>query len=101
MPLEGLQHTVLLITGMRGNMCREKVAAALQAIPGVRSVDVSLFRARATIVHDRRCDVSHLFRTTLNTGYNASVPGAEEGRKSYRQKHRGPFDRPAHLKGRA
>lgn len=55
MPHGALQHTVLLIAGMRGNVCRERMAVALQAVPGVRSVDVSLYRARATIVHDPKC----------------------------------------------
>jgi|JRYE01.1.fsa_nt_gb Cu+-exporting ATPase len=97
-----LQHTVMLIAGMRGNTCRERIAAALQAVPGVRSVDVSLYRARATIVHDRTCDVSELVRATLKTGYNASVPpGAEERRGSGSQEHRESFDRPRHTRGRA
>ena len=74
MPREMLQRTVLLIAGMRGNGCRERIAAALEAVGGVRSVDVSLYRARATVVHERRCDVSELFRATLNTGHNASIP---------------------------
>ncbi|MCC6678914.1 MAG: heavy-metal-associated domain-containing protein [Phycisphaerales bacterium] len=87
---------------MRGNGCRERIAAALQAVPGVRSVDVSLYRARATIVHDRRCDVSELFRATLNTGYNASLPpGAEQGRGSYPQESREPSERSTHSRGRA
>jgi copper chaperone CopZ len=102
MPHKVLQQTVLLITGMRGNVCRERIVTALQAVPGVRSVDVSLYRARATIAHDQRCDVSELFRATLNTGYNASVaPGAEEGRGSYPEGHREPFDRLTHSRSRA
>lgn len=101
MPDEALQQTVLLIAGMRGNVCRERLAAALEAVPGVWSVDVSFYRAQATIAHDRRCDVSDLFRATLNTGYNASVPpGAERGRGGYPQEHREPFDRPTHSRGR-
>jgi copper chaperone CopZ len=102
MPHGDLRQTVLLISGMRGNVCRERIAAALQAVRGVRSVDVSLYRARATIVHDRTCDRSALFRATLNTGYNASVPpGAEGVSGGYPSDFGVPFHGPAERGGGA
>jgi copper chaperone CopZ len=68
------RSTVLLIAGMQGNRCRERISAALEAVPGVQSVDVNLYRAQATITHKPSCERSELFRATLNAGYNASLP---------------------------
>jgi copper chaperone CopZ len=70
--------TVLLIAGMRANRCRERIIAALEGVPGVQRVDINLYRAQATITHDRACGVAELFRATLNMGYNAAL--ADEGR---------------------
>ena len=76
---DSVRHTVLLIAGMRGNRCRERITAALEAVPGVQRVDVNLYRAEATVAHDPACEVSELFRATLNTGYNASLPHEKNG----------------------
>jgi copper chaperone CopZ len=73
------QSTVLLIAGMQSNKCRERISAALEAVPGVQSVDVNLYRAQATITHDPSCQRSELFRATLNAGFNASLPGESTG----------------------
>jgi copper chaperone CopZ len=69
------RSTVLLIAGMQGHRCREKISAALEAVSGVQNVDVNLYRAQATITHDPSCQRSELFRATLNAGFNASLPG--------------------------
>ena len=36
------RQTVLLISGMRDNRCRERIAAALESLPGVRAVELNL-----------------------------------------------------------
>ena len=69
--------TVLLISGMRGNSCREQIAAALAAVAGVRTVNVNLYRARATVTHDPARGVSELIAAIIDAGYDASLP--EEG----------------------
>jgi copper chaperone CopZ len=63
---------------MRSNACREEITTALQAVPGVRHVEVNLYRANVTIVHDPACRVSQLFRAMLSAGYNASFPRDKE-----------------------
>ncbi|HMN41263.1 MAG TPA: heavy metal-associated domain-containing protein [Phycisphaerales bacterium] len=73
----GLRSTVMQISGMRGDTCRERVAAVLKAVAGVETVDVTLYRAKATIVHDSRCDAAALSRAVRQAGYIASV--SQEG----------------------
>lgn len=69
-------RTTLLVTGMRDNTCRERVAAALEAVAGVREVDVNLFRARATVVHTAACGPADLIRALVAAGYGASPAAA-------------------------
>lgn len=71
----GTTRTVLLIAGMRGNHCREQIAVALESFAGVKEVDVNLYRARATIIHDSLCEAAELIRIVLGTGYGASLVG--------------------------
>ena len=73
----GTTRTELLISGMRGNGCREQVTGVLESVAGVRSVDVSLYRARASIFHDQRCDSADLIRAVLEAGYRASLAGRD------------------------
>jgi copper chaperone CopZ len=63
---------VLLIMGMRDNACRERIAAALEAVVGVMDVDVNLHRARAAILHERCCSSDELVRTVVKAGYEAA-----------------------------
>lgn len=67
-----MTRTVLLISGMRDSVCRERVVNALESVGGVREVLVSLFRARATIVHEAACDPADLVRAVVRRGYGAS-----------------------------
>lgn len=71
----GTRRTELLIAGMRGNHCREQISASLESVAGVKGVDVSLFRARATIFHDRSCEAADLIRCVRGAGYGASLTG--------------------------
>jgi copper chaperone CopZ len=63
---------VLLIMGMRDNACRERIAAALEAVAGVIDVDVNLHRARAAILHEMCCSADELVRTVVQAGYAAT-----------------------------
>jgi copper chaperone CopZ len=73
----GLTKSVFMILGMRGNACRERVAAALELVPGVKDVDVNLHRARAAIVHQPTCTITDLAQAVVRQGYGVSV--AERG----------------------
>lgn len=65
--------TALTIIGMRGNDCRERIAELLQAIEGVKDVDVSLHRGRAVIVHEVRCPSGDLVWALMVAGYGAAL----------------------------
>jgi cation transport ATPase len=64
---------VLLIMGMRDNACRERIAAALEAVAGVVDVDVNLHRARAAIVHEAHCAPAELVRSVIQAGYAVTL----------------------------
>jgi copper chaperone CopZ len=66
-------RTVLVITGMRSNACRERIAEVLEKTPGVEDVDVNLHRARAMVVHQRWCSPSDLIRAVVCAGYDAVI----------------------------
>ncbi|MCC6659510.1 MAG: cation transporter [Phycisphaerales bacterium] len=62
-----------MITGMCDNRCRERIVRALERVPGIVQVDVSLLRARATVLHERRCEPITLVRTVIEVGYDARM----------------------------
>jgi copper chaperone CopZ len=64
---------VLLLTGMRSNVCRERLAEALAGVTGVADVNVSLMRARATIVYQAPCCEAALIDAVRAAGYIATV----------------------------
>ena len=64
---------MLLIAGMRGNHCRDRIVAALESTAGVKAVDVNLYRARATTIHDPSCAAVELIQAVLGAGYSASL----------------------------
>jgi len=73
-----MNMTVLLITGMHSNQCREEIAAAIESVPGVKQVDVSLFRAAAAVMHDDACKSQELIQAVVAAGYGATFPGKDE-----------------------
>ena len=78
-------RTVIVVMGMRDNACRERVAEALGHVAGVGDVNVSLIRARATIVHAAPCSRADLVRAIVNAGFGAAIdeqagPGTGSGR---------------------
>jgi copper chaperone CopZ len=69
----GVTTTVLLISGMRNNTCREIVAMSLQQVDGVKHTHVNLYRARATILHEALCTTGDLIRAVARAGYAGVV----------------------------
>ena len=65
--------TVLAIVGMRNNECRERIAEALARVSGVRTADVNLFRASATVIHDPTCNSDDLARVVMELGYGIAA----------------------------
>ena len=68
-----LIRTELLISGMRDNACRERVAEALRRVEGVVDVSVSLLRARAVVLHTGSCGRQWLVKAVGSAGYQATV----------------------------
>ncbi len=77
----GAFATVLAISGMRDNACRERVAEALARVDGAVDVSVSLIRARAIVVHGAACPPDALVRAVGDAGYHAALdpPGLDDG----------------------
>jgi copper chaperone CopZ len=69
----GSVRTTLLVAGMRTPMCREQLAAALEGVPGVREVQINLYRAHAVIEHAPSCDRASLVRAVEKAGYGATI----------------------------
>lgn len=92
---------MLLIAGMRGSGCRERLSAALESVAGVQRVDVNLYRARATVTHDASCKLPELFSATLIAGYSASLPdeprGDEDARRNTRREVRADAKTPGSI----
>lgn len=63
--------TVLLITGMRDNTCRESIVRALSRVGGVKDVSVSLLRANALVTHVPPCRPELLIEAIARAGYAA------------------------------
>jgi len=62
-----------MIMGMRDHRCRESITQALEAVAGVKGVDVNLYRARAVIVHAPTCEPAALVRAVEAVGYGAAL----------------------------
>ena len=69
----GDPSTVLLVLGMKDNRCREDVTAALERVPGVMEVQVSLYRGLAVVRHRADCAVEDMIVAVVRAGYGASM----------------------------
>jgi copper chaperone CopZ len=76
---DGLTGVILLISGMRGNGCREMITGMLEGLPGVWNVEVNLFRARAEVSFTAPCELSHLTSAIERAGYGVSIAGRGPG----------------------
>jgi copper chaperone CopZ len=65
--------TVLLITGMRENTCRERIVRALRTVGGVKDASVSLLRATAVVTYVSPCRPELLIEAVATAGYAAAV----------------------------
>ena len=71
---EIMKTTELTVKGMQCCSFANAVQLALAAVPGVRSVEVSLKRGSAQIGHDG-ADAQALLRAVADEGYEATVGG--------------------------
>lgn len=69
------QRSTLLVAGMSCGSCRQHVAAALQAVPGVTQVQVDLAAARAVVVHGPAVTPDTLVQAIVAAGYTARPAG--------------------------
>lgn len=70
---------LLIVTGMRDNACRERVAEALSRQRGVTEVEVSLARGMAGVTRDESCSAARLIELLGAAGYPACTPGGAHG----------------------
>lgn len=70
MPI-GIRKQILFVSGMRSNLCRERMIALLDCVDGVIDVSVSLFRARAVVLFTPPCNTDSLVRAAELAGYAA------------------------------
>ncbi|MBL8473743.1 MAG: heavy-metal-associated domain-containing protein [Rhodocyclaceae bacterium] len=67
-----MESTTLRIDGMHCAGCVNSLTRALQALPGVSKVQVSLADARADVAHDpARCDLAKLQDAVAAAGFEA------------------------------
>jgi copper chaperone CopZ len=66
-------RTVLMIVGMKGNNCRERLIRYLEAVPGVREAAVSLYRSQAIVSHERTCEVVNLMEAVEGAGFIGTI----------------------------
>ncbi len=67
-----MQTTQLKVEGMNCVSCVTAVEQALEAVPKVKSVEVNLDGAMATVEHDG-ANEAELVRAVADEGYQASV----------------------------
>ena len=68
----GASQIMLLITGMRNNSCRERIAEVLGRVKGVKDVNVNLIRARAVVECVPPCTGERLVNAVMSAGYGAT-----------------------------
>ncbi len=71
-----MQTETLTVTGMTCGGCTSKVTEALQAIPGVGEVKVSLSTGTATVQYDERTASPDQLKSALN-GAGFGVNGSD------------------------
>lgn len=74
---EILETREIGISGMTCDNCVRKVEKVLQGAPGVKSVKVDRYAARATVTFDRvKTDIPELHERILQSGYTPSAIAA-------------------------
>ena len=78
-----MQTEHLKISGMTCGGCTSKVTHALEGIPGVRDVEVSLSTGEATVQYDERLTSSDRLKSAVTSaGYGVDGSGATHGHQS-------------------
>lgn len=66
-------RTVFLVFGCQCNACCDRIERALRRVKGVRGVEVNLYKATATVVHDLSCLCEDLIGAVERIGYLAEM----------------------------
>ncbi len=66
-------RTVCLLHGCQCNACCERIERSLLRVKGVRSVEVNLYKATATVDHDGTCLCENLIAAVEQVGYLAEI----------------------------
>ena len=68
-----MKTTQLKVLGMTCNGCAGSVTRALQAVPGVRSVNVDLQGGRATVEHEDSADPATLLEAVREQEFESAL----------------------------
>jgi copper chaperone CopZ len=80
-----MQTEILKVTGMTCGGCTSKVTHALNAMPGVGDVSVSLTAGEATVQYDERLSSPDQLKTAVKgAGYGVDTANAPQGKQAKR-----------------
>lgn len=74
-------QTVCLLFGCQCLACCDRIARALRRVKGVQRVDVNLYKATATVVHDESCPCENLVAAVEHIGYLARIQASDDQRR--------------------
>lgn len=66
-------RTVCLLHGCQSITCCDRIERALRGVKGVQSVEVSLYKASATVEHDESCLCEDLIAAIERIGFLAEM----------------------------
>lgn len=66
-------RTVCLLYGCQCNACCDRIERALRRVKGVKTVEVNLYKATATVEHDESCLCADLIAAIERIGFLAEV----------------------------
>lgn len=81
-PDDQLIETVASITGMTCGSCSASITKALENIPGITSVSISLLTEEGKIIHESSVDDDTIIQTIENCGFEASITNKSPAYKS-------------------
>lgn len=70
-------QTVCVLFGCQCLACCDRIERALRRVKGVHRVDVNLYKATATVMHDETCPCEDLIAAIERIGYVARIQASD------------------------
>ena len=67
-----METLVIKISGMKDEECVRAVANAIQDLPGIGHIEVSLDKGQASVEHGRLVSPDDILQSIVDAGYEAS-----------------------------